>query len=58
MKILIIISIVVVSLMILLVAGILKSNHAIRFADGYDSELENDYQALIAQAKEKGEKEK
>lgn len=56
MKVLIIISIVVVLLMILLTIGILKSNHAIRFKDGYDSELENDYQALIDQANEKESK--
>lgn len=33
--------------------GILKSNHDIRFACGLYSELENDYQSMIDQKKEK-----
>ena len=49
----IIISVLVVLFTILIIVGVLKSSHDIRFADGYDSELENDYQAMIAHAKRK-----
>lgn len=58
MKILLVIISIVVLLFVVLIAGILKGSHAIRYVNGYDSELENDYQAMIAQIREKGEKEK
>lgn len=56
MKILLVVISIIFVLFVVLTIGILKVNHRIRYANGYDSELENDYQALIAQAKEKGEK--
>lgn len=49
----IVMSVLVILFTILLVAGILKSNHDIRFAEGYDSELESDYQAMIEHTKRK-----
>lgn len=49
MKVLIFISGLVLLLFIILVIGVLKSNHVIRYVDGYDSELESDYQAIISQ---------
>ena len=58
MKILLVVISIIVLFIVLTIIGSLKINHRIRYANGYDSELENDYQALIAQAKEKGEKEK
>lgn len=33
----------------LFIAGWLYCSHQIRFRDGYDSELESDYQAMIKQ---------
>lgn len=58
MKTLLFVISIVVVLFVVLIAGILKGNHNIRYANGYGSELENDYQAMITQIKEKGEKEK
>lgn len=47
--ILIILGISVLGSLTLLIAGILYFNHQIRYRDGYDSELESDYQALMDQ---------
>lgn len=33
----------------LLIIGMLYANHQIRYRDGYDRELESDYQALMEQ---------
>lgn len=33
----------------LFIAGWLYSSHQVRFRDGYDSELESDYQAMLKQ---------
>ncbi|HEN0380796.1 TPA: hypothetical protein U9G18_001015 [Streptococcus agalactiae] len=54
MKALLLVISIVVVLFVVLIAGILKGSHAIRYANGYDSELENDYHAMISQIKEKG----
>ena len=52
MKTLLLVISIVVVLFVVLVAEILTGNHAIRYDNGYDSELENDYHAMIFQIKE------
>jgi len=47
MKIVLVIISIVVILFIILLAGILKGNHQIRYANGYDKETESDYQTMI-----------
>lgn len=47
MKILLVIISIVIVLFAVLTVGILKGNHKVRYANGYDSELENDYQTMI-----------
>ncbi|WP_277294319.1 hypothetical protein [Streptococcus hyointestinalis] len=37
------------SLFILFIGGWLYSSHQIRFSEGYDKDLESDYQALVEQ---------
>ncbi len=58
MKTLLLVISIVVVLFVVLIAEILTGNHAIRYDNGYDSELENDYHAMIFQIKETGGKEK
>lgn len=53
MKMLLVIISVIGILFVVLLIGILKGNHRIRYAKGYDSELEADYQAIINQKKGK-----
>lgn len=47
MKILLVVISIIFVLFVVLTIGILKVNHRIRYANGYDSELENDYQTMI-----------
>lgn len=47
MKILLVVISIVIVLFVVLIIGILKVNHRVRYANGYDSELENDYQTMI-----------
>lgn len=47
MKILLVVISIIFVLFVVLTIGILKGNHRIRYANGYDSELENDYQTMI-----------
>lgn len=47
MKILLVIISIVIVLFAVLTVGILKGNHKVRYANGYDSEIENDYQTMI-----------
>lgn len=47
MKILLVVISIVIVLFVVLTIGILKVNHRIRYANGYDSEIENDYQTMI-----------
>lgn len=54
MKILLVVISIVIVLFVVLTIGMLKGNHRIRYAKGYDSELEADYQAIINQTKGKG----
>nr|WP_202901045.1 hypothetical protein [Streptococcus gallolyticus] len=53
MKILLVVISIVMVLFVVLTVGILKGNHRVRYAKGYDSELEADYQAIINQKKGK-----
>lgn len=46
MKILLVVISIVVLFSVLTI-GILKGNHKVRYANGYDSEIENDYQTMI-----------
>lgn len=43
---LVVISVIGILFVVLLI-GILKGNHKVRYAHGYDSEIENDYQTMI-----------
>lgn len=52
MKILLVVISIIVCFSVLTI-GILKRNHKVRYANGYDSELEADYQTIINQNKEK-----
>lgn len=47
MKILLVVISIIIVLFVVLTIGILKVNHRVRYANGYDSELENDYQTMI-----------
>ncbi|WP_156141561.1 hypothetical protein [Streptococcus pasteurianus] len=47
MKILLVVISIVIVLFVVLIIGILKVNHRVRYANGYDSEIENDYQTMI-----------
>lgn len=47
MKILLVVISIVIVLFVVLTIGILKGNHQIRYSNGYDSEIENDYQTMI-----------
>ena len=47
MKILLVVISIVIVLFVVLIIGILKVNHRVRYANGYDSETENDYQTMI-----------
>ena len=47
MKILLVVISIIFVLFVVLTIGILKVNHRIRYANGYDNELENDYQTMI-----------
>lgn len=47
MKILLVVISIVIVLFVVLTIGILKGNHRVRYANGYDSESENDYQTMI-----------
>ncbi|MCC9693159.1 hypothetical protein HK253_01810 [Streptococcus agalactiae] len=47
--ILIIIGVIMLGCSSLLIIGMLYANHQIRYRDGYDRELESDYQALMEQ---------
>ncbi|MEK4983834.1 hypothetical protein NSQ85_01045 [Streptococcus sp. FSL L8-0526] len=47
MKILLVIISIVIVLFAVLTVGILKVNHKVRYANGYDNEIENDYQTMI-----------
>ena len=42
----------------LFIAGWLYSSHQVRFRDGYDSELESDYQSMLKQFRKREEMEK
>lgn len=46
MKILLVVISIVVLFSVLTI-GILKGNHKVRYANGYDNEIENDYQTMI-----------
>lgn len=47
MKILLVVISIIGVLFAVLTIGILKGNHRVRYANGYDSEIENDYQTMI-----------
>ena len=47
MKILLVVISIVIVLFVVLTIGILKGNHRVRYANWYDSEIENDYQTMI-----------
>ena len=47
MNILLVVISIIGVLFVVLTIGILKVNHRIRYENGYDSELENDYQTII-----------
>lgn len=47
MKILLVVISIVIVLFVVLTIGILKGNHRVRYANGYDSEIENVYQTMI-----------
>lgn len=47
MKMLLVVISVIGILFVVLLIGILKGNHKVRYANGYDKETESDYQAII-----------
>lgn len=47
MKALLVVISIIGVLFAVLTVGILKGNHKVRYANGYDSEIENDYQTMI-----------
>ena len=47
MKILLVVISIIGVLFAVLTIGILKGNHRVRYANGYDSKSENDYQTMI-----------
>lgn len=47
MKTLLVVISIIGVLFAVLTVGILKGNHKVRYANGYDNEIENDYQTII-----------
>lgn len=47
MKTLLVVISIIGVLFAVLTVGILKVNHKVRYANGYDNEIENDYQTMI-----------
>ena len=47
MKTLLVVISIIGVLFAVLTVGILKGNHKVRYANGYDNEIENDYQTMI-----------